>query len=331
MASSETIEACRKVAIERAHGLTPQTFHQRYLSGCGQPVIITDAVTTWKAWGTWSFDQFKSLYGSEGVVASVWPGDKFLKMMLLRDYIDYLDAPGGPSPGFWIDPATKFPCDAPPEAAASPLYLSGWRTFSRHPELLEDIVLSPQFVEDWLPLLPQALREAMDEATRYFSAGVLIGPAGSLANLHQDFLHSHAYLAQIIGRKRCILFSPDDSAALYDGKIDPDRPDFLRFPRLRHATAFECILEPGELLFMPCNWWHHVVALEKSMTVNYNFFNGVNFSAYLTALLRDLPAIVNGLEKSPGAKVALGIGWVCKGFDLSKFDEEQAADPTSVL
>jgi hypothetical protein len=65
--------------------------------------------------------------------------------------------------------------------------------------------------------------------------------------------------------------------------------------------------------------------------VNYNFFNRVNFGAYLTALLRDLPAIVDGLEKFPGAKANLGIDWVCKRFDLSKFDEEQAADPTSVL
>jgi hypothetical protein len=51
MASSETIESRRKVAIERAHSLTPKTFHQRYLSGYGQPVIITNAVSTWKAWG----------------------------------------------------------------------------------------------------------------------------------------------------------------------------------------------------------------------------------------------------------------------------------------
>jgi hypothetical protein len=237
--------------------------------------------------------------------------------MTLGDYVDYLEAPAERSPGFWVDPATKFPCAEPSEPAPTPLYLSGWRTFNRHPELLEDIGLSPQFVEDWLPLLPSALRKALDEATKYFSAGVLIGPAGSLASLHRDFLHSHAYLAQIIGKKRCLLFSPGDSAALYDGKVDPDRPDFLKFPDFRHATAFECILEPGELLFIPCDWWHHVVALEKSMTVNYNFFNRVNFGVYLTALLRDLPEVVNGLEKSPDAKAALGIDWVSKGFDFS--------------
>jgi hypothetical protein len=63
-------------------------------------------------------------------------GRQILEMMTLRNYIDYLDASEGPSPGFWIDPATKFSCDEPPELAASPLYLSKWRTFSRHPELL---------------------------------------------------------------------------------------------------------------------------------------------------------------------------------------------------
>jgi hypothetical protein len=313
---TETIESCRKVSIERAQGLAPKEFHERYLTGSGKPVILTDALNSWKARTKWTFEFFKSHYGSENVVPSIWPGDKYLKVISFRDYIDSLDNPNGGSPGFWIDLTTKLPCAAPQVPPETPLYLTGWRAFNLHPELLDDVELSPKFAEDWVPLLPPAFRKALEENTKYLSGGFLIGPAGSIATLHPDILHTHAYLAQIAGRKRCVLFSPDDSDYLYDGKVDPDRPDINKFPLFPRAAAFECILEPGELLFMPSDWWHYVVAIEKSITVSYNFFNRVNFGAYIKALLQDLPAILGVLEKYPDAKAALGIHWVSKGFDV---------------
>jgi hypothetical protein len=312
---SKMIECGRRVSIERAKGLTPEIFHERYLTGSGKPVLVTDAMDTWKACTKWSFDFFKSHYGSERVVPAVWPGDKYLKVIRLADYIDSLDDPFAPSPGFWIDLATKLPCAEPQEPLETPPYLTGWRGFNLHPELREDADLSPKFVEDWFPLLPLALRNVLDENTQYRSAGFLIGPAGSIAKLHFDYLYTHAYLAQIVGKKKCVLFSPDDSEYLYDGAVDPHQPDFEKHPLFRRATAFECNLEPGELLFIPSGWWHHVISLEKSITVSYNFFNRVNFGAYMNALLQNLPVILEGIEKYPGAKEALDILWTCKGFD----------------
>ncbi len=310
------VEYCQRVSIERAHGLNPELFYERYLSGAGKPAILTDALTSWSALTKWDFEMFKSRYASENVVVSLWSDEKHRKVVKLGDYLDYLDSPGGRLPGFWIDAITKFPSEEPPELVGKPLYLTSWRALQHHPELLKDVELSPRCIEDWFPLLPKAFRDALDHATRYYSAGLLIGPAGSQAILHRDYLHSHAYLAQIRGRKKCTLFSPDDSRALYDGEVDLDRPDLERFPLFRHATAFECILEPGEMLFIPSEWWHHVVAIEKSITVNYNFFNRANFRAYLTDLLQQLPSIVEGIEKSPDAKAALDIHWVSKGFEL---------------
>jgi hypothetical protein len=317
----------RTVPIERTRSLPPEVFLQRYLSGRGRPVVITDALNTWQAPSKWDFELFKTRYGSENVIVSDWSNDKFRKVVRLRDYIDYLDAPGSRSAGFWIDSASKFPIDEPGDLAGKPLYLSSWRAFSLHPELLADVELSPLCIEDWTPLIPPAFQKVLDNATRYFSAGVLIGPAGSQATLHQDFLHSHAYLAQIRGRKKCLLFSPDDSDALYGGQVDVDKPDLGKFPLLRHATAFECTIAPWELLFIPAGWWHHVVAVEKSITVNYNFFNRANFGAYFTDLLQQLPAIIDGIEKSPQAKAALGITWVCGGFDFSNDKNKESSAP----
>jgi hypothetical protein len=309
------IETYRKLPIERALGRTPEVFHQLYLSGYGKPVIITDAMNSWTALSRWTFDLFKTRYGSDKVAPRIYSGLNSAKLMTLGDYLDYLDAPQGLSPGLWIDAATFHPRQAPTKTSKLPLYLA-WSVFVRHPELLEDVELSPKFMEDWLPFLPAALRNTLDQATKYFSAGILIGPKNAQIGLHYDFLETHAYLAQIVGRKRCVLFSPEDSAALYKGDVNVDAPDFEKFPLFRNATAYECTLEPGELLFIPHRWWHHVVGLEKSITVNYNFFNHVNFGAYLTHLLRDLPAVVEGLAQSPEAQAGLGIEWTCRGFDF---------------
>jgi hypothetical protein len=305
--------------IERTSGLTPETFYQRFLTGLGKPVILTDAINSWPALSQWSFELFKKCYGSDSVTPRTWLGPngmKFMKLMRLGDYLDYLDAPDGPSLGLWVDRTTMHPFQAPVDVSAYPLYLA-WNVFARHPELLDDVELSPKFVEDLLPLLPDAFRTILDGATKYFTAGVMIGPKNSQIGLHYDFLESHAYLAQIIGRKRCVLFSPADSAALYGGKVNVYVPDFEKFPLLQNATAYECVLEPGELLFIPFRWWHHVVGLEKSLTVNYNFFNRVNMGGYITHLLRDLPTLVDGIAQLPEARAALGIKWTCQGFDDS--------------
>jgi len=310
-----TTECLRKQPIERARGLTPEIFEQRYLSASGKPVILTDAMDSWPALTRWSFDFFKTRYGSDKVRPGTWVGANRLKFMALSDYLDYLDAPEARYPGLWLDPATMSPCPAPAAAGLAPLYLP-WNVFVKHPELLEDIQLSPNFVEDWTPFLPAALLKTLDEATRYFSSGLLIGPRNAQIGLHYDFLNTHAYLAQIIGKKRCMLFSPEDSAALYEGKVNVDEPDFEKFPLLRNATAYECTLAPGELLFLPHLWWHHVVSLEKTITVNYNFFNRVNFGGYLTHLVRDLPTVVAGLEKFPDVRSALGFKWTSRGFDF---------------
>jgi hypothetical protein len=309
----------RHLPIERTCGLTPEVFHQQFLTGPGKPIIVTDAMDSWQALSRWNFDLFKTRYGSDTVAPATWVGSsraKFLKLIALGDYLDYLNAPDEPSPGLWIDKATLHPCQGPADVPEFPLYLA-WSVFARYPELLEDLELSPRFVEDWLPYLPEAFRKILDGATRYFSAGVVIGAKKSQMGLHYDVLDSHAYLAQIVGTKRCMLFPPADSAALYDGKVNVDAPDFEKFPLLRNATAYECTLEPGDLLFIPSRWWHHAVCLEKSITVNYNFFNRENFGAYMTHLLQDLPALVDGIAQLPEERKALGIEWTCRGFDFS--------------
>jgi hypothetical protein len=112
------------------------------------------------------------------------------------------------------------------------------------------------------------------------------------------------------GKRRFTLFPPDQLQNLYVGPIEFTvsglpismvqlaSPDLTRFPRfaeaLRHARSAE--LGPGDALFIPYAWWHHVESIGPfNMLVNY-WWNearptGSPFDAMLHAVLalRDLP------------------------------------------
>lgn len=92
----------------------------------------------------------------------------------------------------------------------------------------------------------------------------------------------------IAGRRRFILFPPDQVGNLYPGPLDftpagapvsmvsLHEPDFERYPRYREAlrNAYMAELSPGDAVFIPMLWWHHVDSLsEVNGLVNY-WWNG---------------------------------------------------------
>lgn len=99
---------------------------------------------------------------------------------------------------------------------------------------------------------------------------------------HYDLPDNLACVA--VGRRRFTLFPPDQLSNLYIGPLDYTpagqaislvdfaRPDFARFPKfataLEHAQVAD--LGPGDALFIPSMWWHHVEALDPfNVLVNY--------------------------------------------------------------
>jgi hypothetical protein len=169
-------------------------------------------------------------------------------------------------------------------------------------------------VLDLVSALNPTLRDVFEWTSNREYSAVFIGPAGSLSALHRDYWNTHAYLSQIRGRKRAMLFSPEDSVFLYGGQVDPEQPDFERFPLFDCATAYECIIEPGDTLLIPANWLHHVRGLEKSITVSRNFFNDSNFTKHIVHILRDLPILVEGINRSPNWREELRIKWRVSDF-----------------
>lgn len=102
-----------------------------------------------------------------------------------------------------------------------------------------------------------------------------VGPAGTVTPLHCDY--DDNIFAQVWGRKRIILSPPhhDDflyptvaNAILFGSPFDPEAPDFDKFPLARQASMIECIVEPGDMLYVPAGWYHQVRALTFSLSSN---------------------------------------------------------------
>jgi len=51
--------------------------------------------------------------------------------------------------------------------------------------------------------------------------------------------------------------------------IDVYNPDYDKYPLFANApTAIECTLYPGDVLFIPSRWWHHVTSIDTAVSVN---------------------------------------------------------------
>ena len=90
----------QRVEVERKSKVSPAEIAKHLRDG-GKPVIITDATENWPARSKWTFEFFKTAYGSDPAIA--WRGlmSGVGKVTTLSTYIDYLDAPSGDLPGVW--------------------------------------------------------------------------------------------------------------------------------------------------------------------------------------------------------------------------------------
>lgn len=106
---------------------------------------------------------------------------------------------------------------------------------------------------------------------------VWVGGANTVTPTHRDVPHNlHVHLH---GRKRWLLFAPGQSRHLYPrglfsgmpnfANVDPERPDYARYPAFRGAAIQGAVLEPGETLFIPHGWWHHTRSLDNTVAMNF--------------------------------------------------------------
>ena len=105
-----------------------------------------------------------------------------------------------------------------------------------------------------------------------------LGPRGTLTPWHHDLTNN--LLVQVLGEKRVRMsppwawarmrnsthcFSDWDNEPLPAGPGDATRPPVI-----------ECIIGPGEAIFLPVGWWHYVRGLDATITLTCTNFRARN-------------------------------------------------------
>ncbi|GIW45063.1 MAG: hypothetical protein KatS3mg077_2345 [Candidatus Binatia bacterium] len=135
---------------------------------------------------------------------------------------------------------------------------------------------------------------------KYLRSKLWIARAGTVTPLHWDIPHNfHVHLS---GRKRWLLFPPQATRCLYPrgiwsgmpnfAQVDPEQPDWNRFPRFRFAHGYQAVLEPGQTLFIPSGWWHYTRTLEDAVSLNFWWGGyGVALAAFASTCFKRLRGI----------------------------------------
>jgi hypothetical protein len=103
---------------------------------------------------------------------------------------------------------------------------------------------------------------------------MFFGGQGSSVALHYDIDLSHVFLSQFHGRKRVVLFEPQQSRNIYQhpytvaSYIDVNKPDYDSFPALKNVIGYEGMLYPGETLFMPSGYWHYIEYVDWGFSIS---------------------------------------------------------------
>lgn len=142
-------------------------------------------------------------------------------------------------------------------------------------------------IQNALPseLLPGLIEENTSEFFTDTEPRLWIGNEG-IVSAHYDGSDNIACV--VAGRRRFILFPPEQTANLYPGSIkftpagaptsmvDLNAPDFERYPLYKTAlaNAYCAELNAGDAIFIPMLWWHHVESLEKVNALMNYWWNG---------------------------------------------------------
>ena len=153
----------------------------------------------------------------------------------------------------------------------------------------------------------------------------------TVAATHYDMSNNLACC--MVGRRRFLLFQPDQVHNLYPGPleptpggqvvsmVDPRAPDLGRYPGFADALAAAWVaeLEPGDVLFYPALWWHQVEALDRfNVMINIWWNRSPRFmDTPMTTILHGLLSLRDRPEPERRAWRAL--------FDYYVFDQPDRA------
>lgn len=248
-------------AIERVDLPKVSDFIENYYSK-NKPAIFVGAVEHWKALKEWTPEYFRAHHGASQIEIQFGRDTeaqyerhsyKLKKNVSVAQYVDMIKT-SSPTNSFYMT-ANNFEV-----------------TNSNLSRLFDDIA---------------DIGDGYLDVTKFRSQGYIwFGPAGTITPLHHDLTNN--LFVQIHGRKRFRLIPALQVPLLYNydhvfSNIDLMKPDFQRFPAFANARIFDFEVSPGEILFIPIGWWHHVIALDISISLSFTNFKQMpnDFQGYM--------------------------------------------------
>lgn len=232
--------------VAKVDSIEPEVFRKEYYEPA-LPIIIKNLAKEWPAYTKWNWDYFKQLVGEQKVpLYNNVKSDAYTPINKADDYKTF---------GEYIDMISKGP--------------AGWRIFlfnifDHAPELTKDFTWPEHLMKGFVKKYPM----------------LFTGGASSITHMHFDIDLSHILHTQFGGRKRVLMFPFKEQHKLYrkpfevlsmadfsnyyqEGKLD-----FEKFPALKLAEGYDFILEPGDTLFMPAGYWHHMEYLDSGFAMS---------------------------------------------------------------
>lgn len=235
-------------AVDTVTNITPEEFKKKYYK-TNTPVVIKDLAKKWPAYTKWNWQYFKDIVGTKKVaIYNNVKSDAYTPVNAADDYTTF---------GEYVDMISKGP--------------AGWRIFlfnifNHAPQLTKDFSWPDEYMSGFVKRVPM----------------LFTGGQGSITHMHFDIDLSHILHTQFGGRKRVLLFPHEEQYKLYRRPFEvlsmvdfsnyydaeKSKVDYEAYPALKGAQGYDITLEPGDTLFMPGGYWHHMEYLESGFAMS---------------------------------------------------------------
>jgi len=253
-----------------------------------EPLVISGLIDEWPARTTHPWN--KSAY----LLSRTFDGRRLVPVEIGRSYVDegwsqkiisfgeflheYIDTSLTPGPHSISSPERK-----PEKGNIKIAYLAQHQLLSQIPLLRSDILI-PDLCYTLPPSHPTDPTQDQPELDSP-QLNAWFGPPGTITPLHTDPYHN--LLVQVVGRKYVRLYAPQEThrmrkrgkeggvemgnTSLVDvGVVEGwDVGDGDDYDEFREVPYQECILEPGDTLYIPVGWWHYVRGVSVSFSVSF--------------------------------------------------------------
>jgi len=259
--------------IERVKTISKEDFYNNYVKK-QKPVVVEQLTSDWPAYSKWNLNYIKDI-----------AGDKTVPL--------YDDRPVSYKDGFNEAHAKMKMSDYVNLLQSEP---TNYRIFLYN--LMKEVpVLKHDF--KW----PDVGLRLVKQLPMLFFGG-----EKSKVFMHYDIDYSNILHFHFHGKKRCILYAPNQTPYLYKvphalitrEDIDFDNPDFEKWPALKKANGFITELNHGEMLYMPEGYWHYMTYVTAGFSMSLRAFprsiTNLSKAAYNVFIMRNFDNLMRKLK-----------------------------------